>query len=137
MTTRRRYTAKERAAAVGIAVADGVTAAERQTGIPKTTIDYWQSKPEFVQLRTTAREIVVEQFWIGIQVGLREVIKGIEGEAPLREKAEAMKVMADRYALLTGAVTGRTETVSLTSGLDDHEKALLRTILDQALEEVE
>ncbi len=135
MTARRRYTAKERAAAVGIAVADGVTAAERQTGIPKQTTDYWQSKPEFGHLRTTARETVAEQFWIGIQVGLREVIKGIEGDAPLREKAEAMKVMADRYALLTGAVTARTETIRLTDGMDDHEKALLRKVLDGALEE--
>jgi hypothetical protein len=137
MPTRRRYTAKERAAAVGIAVADGVTAAERKTGIPKTTIDYWQGKPEFVQLRTTAREIVVEQFWIGMQVGLREVIKGIEGDAPLREKAEAMKIMADRYALLTGAVTSRTETLAVTDGLDDHEKAALRKVIDGVLEAVE
>jgi len=119
---------------VGIAVADGVTAAERATGIPKQTIDYWQSKPEFGHLRTTAQETVAEQFWIGIQVGLREVIKGLEGDAPLREKAEAMKVMADRYALLTGAATSRTETI--TAGLNDHEKALLKEAIDNALAEV-
>lgn len=111
---RRRYTAKQKAEAVGIALVDGVTAAERQTGIPKQTIDYWQSKPEFGHLRTTARETVVDQFWIGIQVGLREVIKGIEGDAPLKEKADALRVMADRHALLTGGATGRTENRDLS-----------------------
>lgn len=111
--TRRRYTAKQKAEAVGIALVDGVTAAERQTGTPKETIQYWTTRPEFAHLRTTARETVADQFWIGIQIGLREVIKGIEGDAPLREKAEAMKVMADRYALLTGGATGRTESREL------------------------
>ncbi len=134
MTERRRYTAKERAAAVGIAVADGVTAAGRKTGIPKQTIDYWQSKPEFGHLRTTARETVIDQFWIGIQVGLREVIKGIEGDAPLREKAEAMKVMADRYALLTGEATSRSEHRELTEALDDHEREALARIIHAAVE---
>lgn len=110
---RRNYTAKQKATAVGIALVDGVTEAERQTGIPKQTIDYWQSKPEFGHLRTTARETVAEQFWVGIQVGLREVLKGLESDAPLKEKADALRVMADRYALLTGDATSRTESREL------------------------
>lgn len=113
MAARRRYTSKQKATAVGIAIVEGVTEAERQTGIPKQTIDYWQSKPEFGHLRTTAHETVAEQFWIGIQVGLREVLKGIEGDAPLKEKADALRVMADRYALLTGSATARTESRAL------------------------
>lgn len=113
MPTRRRYAAKQKATAVGIAIVEGVTEAERQTGIPKETIHYWQSKPEFAQLRTTAHETVAEQFWVGIQVGLREVLKGIEGDAPLKEKADALRVMADRYALLTGSATARTESRAL------------------------
>jgi len=113
MPTRRRYTAKQRADAVGIAVVEGVTEAERQTGIPKQTIDYWQSKPEFGHLRTTAREVVVDQFWIGLQVGLREVLKGIESDAPLKEKSDALRTIADRYALLTGSATSRTESREL------------------------
>lgn len=119
MAARRRYTAKQKAEAVGIALVDGVTAAGERTGIPKQTIDYWQSKPEFGPLRTTAREIVVDQFWVGIQVGLREVIKGIEGDAPLKEKADALRVMADRYALLTGSATARTESRDISGSLAD------------------
>jgi hypothetical protein len=114
VATRRRYTAKQKAEAVGIAVVEGVTEAERQTGIPKQTIDYWQSKPEFGQLRTTARDIVADQFWVGIQIGLREVIKGIESaDVPLKDKHQALATIYDRHALLTGGATGRWESREL------------------------
>jgi hypothetical protein len=128
MSERRRYTAKQKAAAVGIAAAEGVTEAERQTGIPKSTIFYWESKPEFAQLRTTAREEVIEQFWVGVQVGLREVIKGIEGDASLKEKADALRVMSDRYALLSGGATGRYESRDITGTISDME--LVAAILE-------
>jgi hypothetical protein len=114
VATRRRYTAKQKAEAVGIAVVEGVTEAERQTGIPKTTIDYWQNMPEFVQLRTTARETVADQFWAGIQIGLREVVKGLQADdVPLRDKHAALGTIYDRHALLTGGATGRTESRDL------------------------
>ena len=126
MVPRRRYTAKQKAAAVGVALVDGVTEAERQTGIPKETIHYWQSKPEFAQLRTTAREVVVDQFWIGLQVGLREVLKGIESDAPLKEKSDALRVIADRYALLTGDATSRMESRELNDLPDSSYVSAIR-----------
>ena len=133
MAERRKYTAKQRANAVGIAVVEGVTAAERTTGIPKETVQYWTQKPEFVQLRTTAREVVVEQLWIGIQVGIEELTKGLQSDAPVNHKAAAFEALAERYALLNGEATTRTETRTLTDGLDDHEKAALRSVLDDVL----
>ena len=119
MATRRRYTAKDRATAVGIAVVEGVTEAERQTGIPKQTIDYWQSKPEFGQLRTTARDVVADQFWVGIQIGLREVVKGLESDAPLKDKHAALGTIYDRHALMTGLATSRSESRDLTGTMPD------------------
>lgn len=119
--THRRYTAREKAQAVGIAVVDGQTIAQERTGIPKTTIDYWLNKPEFVPLRTTARAVVVEEFWVGIQVGLRAVIEGLREDAPVHQKAEALKIIADRYALLSGEATERTETRLLPDDFGDGE----------------
>lgn len=119
MATRRRYTARERAKAVGIAAVEGVTEAERQTGTPKETIQYWTTKPEFAHLRTTAREAVVESFWIGIQVGLEQVTAGLKGDAPLNHKAEALRTLTEKYQLLSGGATERTETHDWK--LDDHE----------------
>lgn len=134
MTERRRYTAKERARAVGVALVDGVTEAERQTKIPKETIQYWTRKPEFAHLRTTAREEVVEQLWVGIQVGVEVLTAGLKGDAPLNHKAAAFDSLTERYALLNGEATVRTETADLTAGYDDHERATLRRLLDEALE---
>ena len=113
MAERRRYTQRTRAKAVGIALVDGVTAAERTTGIPKETIQYWTQKPEFAHLRTTAHDIVAEEMWIGIQVGVRELVAGLAGDAPLHHKASAFQALADRYALLTGGATSRTESREL------------------------
>ena len=109
MAERRRYDQKTRAKAVGIAVVEGVTEAERQTGIPKQTIDYWLDKPEFGQLRTTAREVVVESFWVGIQIGARVLVEGMQSDAPLNHKADAFRSLADRYLLLNGEATARSE----------------------------
>ena len=106
---RRTYTAKERAKATGIAVVEGVTAAERSTGIPKETIHYWVNKPEFAQLRTTAREVVVESFWVGIQIGARVLVEGMQSDAPLNHKADAFRRLAYRYLLLNGEDTARSE----------------------------
>lgn len=113
MAQRRRYTAKQRAEAAGIAVVEGVTAAERVTGIPKTTIQYWTEKPEFAQLRTTAREAVIEELWVGLQIGVRELSAGLAGDAPLHHKAQAFVALAERYALLSGDATSRTESREL------------------------
>jgi hypothetical protein len=120
VATRRRYTAKQRAEVAGIALVEGVTEAGRQTGVPKQTIDYWLSKPEFGQLRTTARDVVADQFWIGIQVGLREVVKGIQDpDVPLKDKHAALGTIYDRFALLSGMATARSESRDLTGTLSD------------------
>jgi len=132
--TRRKYTAKQRAEAVGIAVVEGVTRAEETVGIPKETIQYWTRKPEFAHLRTIAREVVVEALWVGIQVGVDEVTKGLRGDAPPDKKAAALAILYDRYALMTGAATSRSENRTLTEGLDDHERDALRKLLEEAIE---
>ena len=134
MAPHRRYSAKQKAEAVGIAVVEGVTETERRTGIPKETVHYWLRKPEFEHLRTRAREEVAEDFWTGVQVGLEEVTRGLRSDAPLRDKAQALGVVYDRFALLTGQATSRTESKALTEGLDDHERAQLRSLIDGALE---
>lgn len=115
----RKYDSKTRAKAVGIALVDGVTAAEKVTGIPKTTIQDWKNRPEYVQLRTTAREVVVEGLWVGIQIGVRELTDGLTGDAPLNHKAAAFEALANRFALLNGEATERTESHDWK--FNDHE----------------
>jgi len=116
---RRRYTAKERATAAGIAVVEGLTIAHEKTGIPLTTIDYWMDRPEFVELRTKTRDQVADQMWAGIQVGLREVVAGLSGDAPLRDKSVALGILYDKHALLTGGATARSESRDISGTLSD------------------
>jgi hypothetical protein len=119
----RRYSKRTKANAAGIAMAEGVTEAERQTGIPKETIHYWLRQPEFAHLRTTARETVAEDFWAGVQIGIDEVTKGLrDPNVPLKDKAIALGTIYDRFALLTGSATSRTEHRELLADFDDHER---------------
>ena len=121
---RRSYTPEQKAKAVGLAVVHGVTETERRTGIPKETVQYWTQRPEFAQLRTTAREVVADQFWAAIQLGLRAVVDGLDNpDVPLRDKQQALATLYDRHALMTGAATSRTESRDLSGTFSDADLA--------------
>lgn len=116
---RRRYTKAQKAEAVAAATMSSAEAAAESLGIPRRTIGYWQSLPEFAELRQKTRDGVADQFWVGIQVGLEQVVAGLKGDAPLRDKATALGILYDKHALLTGGATGRTESRDLTGTLAD------------------
>lgn len=121
----------ERAAAVGLAVVVGQEEAGRRLGIPKQTIHGWMIRPEFVQLRTTARETVGELFWVSIQEGLEQVHAGMMSpDEPLRSKTDALAMLIEKRALLVGEATSRTESRDWVEKLDDHETAALLTFID-------
>src|SRR5512147_138178 len=52
---------RQKLAAVLAAEISGVVAAERQTGIPASTIRYWMDRPEFAEFRSRAREEMAEE----------------------------------------------------------------------------
>jgi hypothetical protein len=109
---RRRYTKADQARVVALAEMKGQTVAAEETGIPLTTINQWYHRPEYVDMRTKTREDVAEQFWQAIQIGLKAVVEGIS-DGKLSEKAIALGVLYDKYALMTGGATGRTESREL------------------------
>ena len=116
---RRRYTAKEKAAAVGIASLSSAEAASDQLGIPRRTIGYWMDSPEFAELRLKTRDQVADELWTAIQIGIGEVAKGLVGDAPLRDKATATGILYDKHALLMGMATSRSESRDLTGTMPD------------------
>lgn len=134
-STRDRYTEAEKARAVGMAAVMGQTQAAEALGIPKSTLHGWWERPDLARLRTTAREDVAEQMWEAAQLGLAEMVKGLENpRAPLRDKTMATSMLVEKYLLLTGQATSRTEQhVALTQGLDDHEREALRRAIDEWL----
>lgn len=127
---RRRYTKREKAQAVAAATLTSTEAAAESTGIPRTTIQYWMDQPEFVELRQKTREQVADEMWAGIQVGVREVVKGLTGDAPLKDKATAVGILYDKHALLTGGATGRTESRELNDLPDSTYVEALRAARD-------
>lgn len=122
--TRRRYTKTEKAQAVAAATLSSTEAASESLGIPRRTIGYWLDDPEFAALRHETREAVAEQFWAAIQVGLKEVAKGLrDPDAALRDKSVALGILYDKHALLTGGATARSESRDITGTLADSDIA--------------
>ena len=119
---RRRYSQTERAEAVAAATLTSAEAAGEKLGIHPNTIRYWLDKPEFVELRAKTRDEVAERLWAAVQLGVDEVAKGLrDPDASLRDKATATGILYDKYALLTGGVTARSEARDITGTLSDAE----------------
>jgi hypothetical protein len=119
----------ERARAVGLAVVVGQEEAGRQLGIPKTTIHALMNRPEFAQLRTTARETVGDLFWVSIQQGLEQVHAGMMSDAePLRSKADALAMLIEKRALLMGDATSRSEVTHFRDYNDEERRRLSEAI---------
>lgn len=103
----------ERAQAVGLALIKGVPAASKAMGIPQRTLRHWKQDPEFAELGLSAREEVATAMWVGIQVGLEEVHKGLTNpDERLRDKADAVAMLIEKRALMVGEATSRTETMN-------------------------
>jgi len=124
MTQRRRYSREQKAKAVGLAMTTSTEAAAEAAGVPRSTLRYWiEETPGFAELRLKTRDAVADEMWVGIQVGLREVVKGLSGDAPLRDKSVALGILYDKHALLTGMATSRSESRDITGTLSDADLA--------------
>jgi hypothetical protein len=121
MATHRRYTRTEKAEAVAAATLTNATVAAESLGIPENTLRYWLDQPEFVELRSKTRDEVGERLWSAIQLGIDEVAKGLRSEAPLRDKATAVGILYDKFALLSGGATARSESRDITGTISDSE----------------
>ena len=128
----RRYTRRQKVTAVLAADMASMTAASEALDIPLTTIDYWMDLPEFVELRRKTREDQGEATRaLGMKV-LGEIRRRLPEFEP-RDLSTLYGILTDKGQLLSGQATTRTETRDLTDTLDDHERAALRTVLDEVL----
>lgn len=133
-TGQRRYTKQQKMTAVMAAEMVNATEAAEQTGIPRTTIIHWMQDPELVALRQKTREQMAEDMKVLAMVALDALMQAIRrGDVEGRDLIVALGVAIDKAQLLSGQATTRTETRDLTETLDDHERAALRDILDDAL----
>lgn len=122
--TRRRYTRKQKTTAVLAAVASNVEAAAKQTGIPRTTIDYWLERPEFVELRRKTSQEHADGFRVLAAMAMERLMTLLPTMEP-RDLTVLLGVATDKGQLLAGHATERTETRDLSDQFDDHEKEVL------------
>jgi transposase-like protein len=136
MAERRRYTKAQKAEAVTVALGSSTMAAAEQTGIPRKTLAYWMDDPEYADLRQKTREQIAEGSMVLANLAQAELTRKVKaGEVEPRDLAVIYGIAIDKAQLLAGMATARTETRTLTDGLDDHEKQLLRDLIDGATAE--
>ena len=109
---RRKYTKRDKLAAVMAAEMGGVTEAGRQTGIPKETIQYWLHQPEFAQFRTKAREDMAEEIKVVAHLAWRRTAEALrDGTMEPRDVLFAAEKATSLQLLMSGEATSRNETV--------------------------
>lgn len=110
----QRWPADRRAEAIGLGVSLGVIEAAKRTGIPRRTISKWLQEPDALIVREQTREDVAAALWQVVSEGTAEARRRIKDPATRAgELAQLIKVAADQYALLTGGVTDRTESLNV------------------------
>ena len=134
MAERRRYTKKQKAAAVGLALAINPLAASEGTGIPRTTILGWMDRPEYDSLRQKTGAEMSEGFKVLANLAMQRLLKQIEDdEVDPKDVAVAMGIATEKYLLMSGEATSRTES-TLLRGKSDHEQQLLADVINSELE---
>lgn len=125
-----KYTRKQKLAAVLAADMAGVTAAEKQTGIPESSIRYWLDKPEFAEFRAKAREEMAEEIKVVAHLAWARIAATI-GEMEPRDALFAAEKATQLHLLMSGEATARTEHRDLSdpdsAGIDALEELIARS----------
>ena len=130
---RRRYTKRQKTAAVVTAELSSTLAAAEAHGIPNSTLRYWLDDPRFANLRAKTREETASGFSVLVHMAqerLRELIPTMEA----KDLITLTGVATDKGQLLAGHATQRTETADVTAKLTDHESAALEAAVEELLE---
>lgn len=91
----------------------GVEEASAQTGVPISTIYDLRRRPEFVALRNEKKDDVAADMWAAMQSGVARIAELLPETKDIAKVAVTVGVLYDKYALLTGQATARTEHVDI------------------------
>lgn len=111
---------RQKLAAVLAAESVGVVMAERETGIPESTIRYWMAKPEFAEIRARTRAELAEEYRVAAHVTIARLVE-LAPTMEARDVIFAVEKVATLAQLLSGGATGRIETRELLNGFADGE----------------
>lgn len=116
-----RVTKARKAEAVGLSEVIGIRPAARQLNVAESTLRRWRADPDMAQLRAETKDEVAGDMWAGFQLGIRRIVELLPNEKDLKAVAVATGVIYDKYALLTGGATARSEQRDITGTLSDAE----------------
>jgi transposase-like protein len=120
MTTRRRYTPKQKLAAVVAAEIGGLTVTAEQIGVPKSTLKYWMDSPAFAQFRTKTREDLQDEVQVVSHLAWQRIAESLQaGTMEPRDALFAAEKASSLLLLMSGSATSRTELRDITGSLSD------------------
>ena len=112
--TRRRYSDTEKADAVGRAAIIGPVRAARELSIPARNVSAWMADPRFAAVREASHEQILGTLRSAAAAGVDELLRVIrDPKAADRDKVRAAEVALDRYQLMSGGATERTENLNV------------------------
>lgn len=112
--TRRSYTDTEKAEAVGRAAIVGPVRAARELSIPHRNVSAWMADPRFATIREASHESIVETLRTAAAAAADDLLRVIrDPQAADRDKVRAAEVALDRYQLMSGGATERTENMNM------------------------
>ena len=128
MAERRTYTKRQKVSAVIAAEIVGAAEAAKSAGVPRSTVEYWIDSPAFAALRKKTREDMAEEMKVLVHLVMQKITARIDEFEP-RDLSILFGIATDKSQLIGGQATARTESVSVTDGMDDHEREQLRAVL--------
>lgn len=126
----RKYDRKTKLAVVMAADMVGLVQAEKQSGIPGSTIAYWMDKPEFAEFRAKAREEMADEIKVVAHLAWKRIAETIDQMEP-RDALFAAEKATSLHLLMSGEVTARSEIRTLGDLNDDKRAALKQLILGE------
>ena len=84
-------------------------------------------------MRTEKREEVIADLYAVFQQGVRRIADLLPVTDDMSKVAIATGIIYDKFALMSGQVTARTELLNPTEGMNDGEKQALSDAIDEWL----
>lgn len=117
----RKYTKATKAALVLLADQTSVNAAAEASGVPRTTLEYWLDRPEFVDLRQRAREKWGQDVTVTALLGWGLLAERMPQMSD-GDLIDATELATSKALLLTGEATSRSESRELVADFNDGER---------------
>ena len=116
------YTEEQRQRAVALAVTTSSRKAGAATGIPERTINEWIHRPEYAGLVEATKERIGMESLVLAQLAAEQIAQRIrDNKLDGRSLVMAYGVAVDKFLLLTGEATTRTEVRDIGRDLSDEE----------------